>query len=82
MCGESPRSSAVMIFDGMTRKTAPGPLRSMKMFERKRASPGMSYAKSVSCRRSNSSRFRSGMIGSSISHIDSGSNAGALSSGP
>ena len=50
MCGERPSSSAVRIFDGMTRKTAPGPLRSMKMLERKRARPGISYAKSVSCR--------------------------------
>ena len=42
MCGDSPSCSAVRIFDGMTRNTAPGPLRSAKTLARNRASPGIS----------------------------------------
>ena len=33
MCGDRPSCSAVRIFDGMTRNTAPGPLRSAKTFD-------------------------------------------------
>ena len=39
---ESPISSAVMMRLGMTRKTPPMPLRSMKKLQRKRARPGTS----------------------------------------
>jgi len=79
---DSPSFSAVRIWLGMTRNTAPRPFRSMKMFARNRARPAISYAKSVSCRSSNSVLFLSGVMGSSSATIDSGVNAAAvLSSG-
>ena len=56
------------------------PLRSMKMFARKRASPGISYAKSVSRRSANSALFFSGVIGSSSRFTVAGSSAGAAAS--
>src|SRR4051812_47481203 len=58
---DSPMSSAVRILLGICRKTAPIPLRSRKTLQRKRASVPSSYAKSVSFRRVNSSRFFSGI---------------------
>ena len=39
MCATDPDRMRVRIFDGITRKTAPLPLRSMKTFARKRATP-------------------------------------------
>jgi hypothetical protein len=62
MCCESPSCSAVRISAGITRNTAPRPLRSRKLLARKRARPAISYAKSVSCRRENSSRFFGGSV--------------------
>src|SRR5438093_149718 len=49
----SPSSSGVRIWNGIARKTAPGPRRSRKRFARKREAPAMACAKSVSLRRSN-----------------------------
>ena len=42
MWDDSPSCSAVRILEGMTRNTAPGPLRSANTFARKRASPAIS----------------------------------------
>ncbi len=55
-------SSAVMILLGIARNTPPGPLRSRNRLQRKRATPGISYAKSVSWRWANSSRLPGGVI--------------------
>src|SRR5688572_20654105 len=60
-----PSCSTERILDGMTRNTAPMPFRSTNRFERKRAMPEISCAKSVSCVPSNSSRLRLGTMGHS-----------------
>src|SRR4051812_49883293 len=44
IAGDRPSCSAVRILLGITRNTAPFPLRSMKIFARNRARPGISYA--------------------------------------
>src|SRR5579859_1529996 len=59
-----PMSSTVTTFAGITRNTPTDPLRSRAAFTRKRASPAISYAKSVSPDSRHSTRFRSGMIDS------------------
>ena len=68
------------ISEGMTRNTAPRPLRSRKTLARKRARPLISYAKSVSWVSLNSCLFFSGMIGSSSATIASGVSGGAFGS--
>ena len=58
-----PSCSSVMIFEGITRKTAPEPRCWRNTLTRKRATPAISYARSTSPVATNSSHRRSGRIG-------------------
>src|SRR6266404_7373728 len=68
---EMPICSTVTTAAGMARNTAPVPLRSLSALPRKRATPGISCAKSVSLISLNSARFCSSITAFNITSMSS-----------
>ncbi len=75
-----PRSSKLRISAGIWRKTAPTPWRSRKRLTRNLATPGISYAKSVSLSARNSVRLAAAAISSHIRRTCS-DDSGVVNSG-